>query len=138
MTKVARHSRYAAQPRKATGPAVVICKGVLVSLAVSLFAVLLLSCISLVSDGSLIEDYLRYIMVGITVVSIFCGSAFAAQRMGSCGLLIGVAVGLIYVLISLAFGMEIAQDIVTLPVMATKFAAGMAAGALGGLVGVNL
>lgn len=138
MTKVARRARFNAQPPKVPGTAMVIFKGVMVSLLVSLVAVLFLAFVSLVTDGSFIENYIRYIMVGITVASIFIGSAYAAQKAGSAGLFIGASVGIIYVLISVAIGLEVTPDTVSFLVLVNKLVAGIAAGTLGGLIGVNL
>lgn len=112
--------------------------GVLVGLMVSLVAIIFLSVVSLATESLFIENYLRYIMVAVTVTSIFIGSAFAAQRAGGAGLLVGMAVGIIYVLISVGVGLEMTQEPVSLLVLANKVFAGIAAGALGGLVGVNL
>ncbi|MDR3565848.1 MAG: TIGR04086 family membrane protein [Negativicutes bacterium] len=138
MAKVLRRPRFGAQPKKAPGFAVMIGKGVLVSLVVSLICVLFLSLASLGTENLLVENYMRYIMVAVTMSSIFIGSAYAAQRAGAAGLLIGMAVGGVYVLISLAIGLEMSTDAVSMLVLANKFVAGLAAGALGGLVGVNL
>jgi putative membrane protein (TIGR04086 family) len=138
VAKVSRNARFGAQPKKAPGVAVLIFKGVLVSLIVSLICVLFLALASLSTESLLVENYARYIMVAVTVISIFIGSAYAAQRAGSAGLFIGMAVGAAYVLISLAIGLEITPDSVSFLVLANKFLAGIAAGALGGLVGVNL
>lgn len=113
-------------------------KGVLVSLLVSLVAIIFLSVVSLATESMFIDTYLRYIMVGVTVASIFLGSAYAARAAGGAGLLIGVAVGLVYVLISVGVGLEMSQESLSLLVLANKLLAGIAAGALGGLVGVNL
>jgi putative membrane protein (TIGR04086 family) len=118
--------------------AVLIFKGILVSLAVSLVCILFLSLVSLATESVFIENYLRYVMVGVTVVSIFVGSAYAAQRAGSAGLIIGMAVGIVYVLVSIGVGLEMSSDSVSFLVLGNKFLAGIAAGALGGLVGVNL
>ena len=138
MAKVTRRTRANAQPQRVPGAAVIIGMGVLVSLVVSLIAILFLSVVSLVTENLFIENYLRYIMVGVTVVSIFIGSAYAAHRAGGSGLILGITVGVVYVLISIGLGLEMTQESVSLLVLANKFLAGIAAGALGGLVGVNL
>lgn len=138
MARVNRRGRFNAQPQKTPGMAVLIFKGILVSLAVSLVCILFLSLVSLATESVFIENYLRYIMVGVTVASIFVGSAYAAQRAGSAGLMIGMAVGIVYVLVSIGVGLEMSSDSVSFLVLGNKFLAGIAAGALGGLVGVNL
>ncbi len=138
MAKVTRRTRVSVPPQKMPGAAMAIGAGVLVSLMVSLVAIVFLSVVSLATESLFIEDYLRYIMVAVTVTSIFIGSAFAAQRAGGAGLLVGMAVGVMYVLISVGVGLEMTQEPVSLLVLANKVFAGIAAGALGGLVGVNL
>lgn len=138
MAKVSKSSRFGAQPKKVPGVAVLMFKGILVSLAVSLVCILFLALAGLATETLFVDNYIRYIMVGVTMVSIFIGSAYAAQRAGAAGLIIGMAVGTVYVLISLAIGLEMSQDSVSVFVLASKFLAGIAAGALGGLVGVNL
>ncbi len=138
MAKVTRRTRFGVPVQKAPGAAMAIGAGVLVSLIVSLVAIIFLSVVSLATESLFVENYLRYIMVAVTVTSIFIGSAFAARRAGGAGLLVGVAVGLMYVLISVGVGLEMTQEPVSLLVLANKAFAGIAAGALGGLVGVNL
>ncbi|MPN12485.1 hypothetical protein SDC9_159803 [bioreactor metagenome] len=81
---------------------------------------------------------MQYIMVGVTMVSIFVGSVYATQKSESKGLIIGMAIGFIYVLCSIGIGLEITHEPVVLLVLVNKCIAGLAAGALGGLVGVNL
>lgn len=138
MAKLTRRTRYNAQPQNVPGMAGLILRGVLVSLAVSLIGVIFLSLVSLATDSLIVDNYMRYIMVGVTVISIFLGSAYAGQKARSGGLVLGVAIGVIYVLISIAFGLEMSQDSISWLVLGNKFLAGIAAGALGGLVGVNL
>ncbi len=138
MAKVTRRTRLGVQPHRVSGVAAAIGKGVLVSLLVSLVAVVFLSVVSLATESLFIEEYLRYIMVGVTVASIFVGSAYAAQRAGGFGLLVGMGVGVVYVLISVGVGLETTPEPVSLLTLVNKFFAGLAAGALGGLVGVNL
>lgn len=139
MAKVSRHSRFNAPPQKAPGAIILmILKGLVVSLVVSLICTFFLSLISLVSDSSFVEHYLSYLMVGITVTSIFIGSAYATQKAQSMGLIIGMAIGLLYVLISVGIGVKLSPEPLSWLVLTNKFFAGLAAGALGGLVGVNL
>ena len=138
MVKVSRQPRFKVQPKRAPGFAVLIGKGVLVSLFVSLICILFLSLASMATESLVLEDYLRYIMVAVTMISIFMGGAYAAQRAGSAGLIIGMAVGIVYVLISLAIGIEAAPEPLSFWILTNKLLAGLAAGALGGLVGVNL
>jgi putative membrane protein (TIGR04086 family) len=123
---------------KGPGTAMLIGKGVFVSIITSLVCTFFLSVISLVTENTYIDNYMQYVMVGVTMISIFIGSVYATQQAESRGLIIGVLIGLIYVLISVGIGMEISQESISLLVLANKFMAGIAVGILGGLIGVNL
>jgi putative membrane protein (TIGR04086 family) len=123
---------------KGPGTAMLIGKGVFVSIITSLVCTFFLSVISLVTENTYIDNYMQYVMVGVTMVSIFIGSVYATQQAESKGLIIGILIGLIYVLISVGIGMEISKESISLLVLANKFIAGIAVGILGGLIGVNL
>ena len=138
MSKRIDRTRFNTKPPKVSGTAVLILKGVLVSLIVALVFTLFLSVISLVTDNTYVDFYIQYIMVGVTMISIFIGSAYATQQASSKGLLIGMFIGVIYVLLSVGLGMEISHESVSILVLTNKFVAGIGAGILGGLVGVNL
>ncbi|TCL31790.1 putative membrane protein (TIGR04086 family) [Anaerospora hongkongensis] len=138
MNKISRRLRSNTQPPRSDGTAVLIFKGVITSVAVSVFCILFLSLISLTSDNSFIDAYMQYILVGVSLTSIFIGSAYATQKAQTMGLIIGMTVGIIYVLVSLGIGVELNNDTLSIFVVANKIVAGLAAGALGGLVGVNL
>lgn len=138
MNKISRRLRSNTQPPRSDGTAVLIFKGVITSVAVSVFCILFLSLISLTSDNSFIDAYMQYILVGVSLTSIFIGSAYATQKAQTMGLIIGMTVGIIYVLVSLGIGIELNNDTLSIFVVANKIVAGLAAGALGGLVGVNL
>ena len=138
MTKVTKCSRFSTQPKETSSKAVILFKGILVSLFVAMVFILLLTIISLMTENLFVQTHMRYIMIGVNIVSVFVGSAFAAQRSRSAGLLIGMGVGAVYVLISLAIGMEISREYFSFLVLVNKFIAGMAVGALGGFIGVNL
>ncbi|MCX7779715.1 MAG: TIGR04086 family membrane protein [Negativicutes bacterium] len=138
MSKLVRRTRYTARQPVAVSIPVLIGKGVLVSLGISVILTVFLSIFGLLAENIYIDQYLQYIMVAVTMLSIFAGSAYAAQKAGAKGLVIGVAVGVLYVIISVGIGMEINKETISLLVLANKFGAGIAAGALGGLVGVNL
>ncbi len=138
MSKHSSRARFHTKPPQATSTTVLIAKGVLLSVVVSFFCTLLLSFISLMTDNTYIDHYIQYIMVGVTMVSIFIGSIYATKKAEAKGLIIGVVIGLIYVLISVGLGMEISQEDVPLLLLTNKFVAGILAGILGGLIGVNL
>ncbi|CUH94246.1 putative membrane protein [Propionispora sp. 2/2-37] len=127
-----------APPQKVPGLISLIIRGILVSFAFSLVCALLLSVFSLISENEFIDQHLQYIMVGISIISIFCGSVFATQKAESKGLFIGMAVGIAYVCISVLIGKGLQDESLSLLVFINKLLAGIAAGSLGGLVGVNL
>lgn len=138
MAKPMKRARVTVKQQEVIAIPLVILKGIMASLGTSIMLTTLLSIAALVVESTFVDRYLSYIMVAITMASIFVGSVYAAQKVGSKGLVIGAAVGALYVLISVGIGMEINQETISLLVLANKFAAGMAVGALGGLLGVNL
>jgi putative membrane protein (TIGR04086 family) len=138
VSKYVGRTRFNTKSPKESGATILICKGVLVSIIVSLFCTFFLSVISLVTENTYIDSYMQYIMVGVTMLSIFLGSVYATQQAESKGLLIGILIGITYVLISTGLGMEISQESISLLVLINKFLAGTAVGILGGLIGVNL
>jgi putative membrane protein (TIGR04086 family) len=125
-------------PRKVPKLAALIIAGVMMSLAISAFAVIFLSVFFLVSESSFVERNLQYVIVGITMISIFLGSVYATFKVESKGLIVGLIVGLCYVSVSILIGFYVAQDNLSIGVLLNKYLAGIAAGGLGGLVGVNL
>jgi len=138
VAKVAGRRRYNAQPPKGSGVVIPVFQGLLVSFIVSIISIIFLSFLTLTSESSFLEHYMQYVMVAVTMGSIFIGSAFATSKVESKALIVGMAVGCIYVLISVGIGMEITNESITLLILANKFIAGIAAGALGGIIGVNL
>lgn len=138
MTKLMKRARTVTKQQAAIGIPSVIVRGLFVSLGLSVMLTVLLSVFTLLVENAFIDSYLNYIMVAITLVSIFTGSVYAAHKAGCKGLLVGASIGVVYVLISVGIGMEINNETISLLVLANKFAAGTAVGALGGLLGVNL
>lgn len=139
MAKITRRARFVSKRQmESTGIILLIFKGVGVSLVVSVVFLMFLALISLISDNLLIDRYMKYIMVGVTMISIFVGSIYSAQRAESKGLIIGMSIGVVYVLCSVAIGLKLSHEPVIMLVILNKCVAGVAAGALGGLVGVNL
>ncbi|SMC55680.1 TIGR04086 family membrane protein [Sporomusa malonica] len=138
MAKISRRTRNYPQTPRNTNVSMAIFKGVAVSIAVSLICAVCLSLISLISENRFIDTFLEYIMVAVTMTSIFIGSVYATKQIAAKGLLIGCAVGIIYVLFSLGIGIELGQEQISWLMLGNKFAAGSLAGALGGFIGVNL
>lgn len=138
MAKISRRTKnYPPTPRNVNLPAAIF-KGVAVSIVISLICAVCLSIMSLISDNRFIDSYLEYIMVAVTMTSIFIGSVYATKQTAAKGLIIGCAVGIIYVLFSVGIGLELGQEQVSWLMLVNKFAAGSLAGALGGFIGVNL
>ena len=138
MTKTSRRTKKHLQVPPNTNSTMAIFKGVAVSIAISLICAVGLSIISLISEAGFIDNYLEYIMVAVTMISIFAGSVYATKETAAKGLVVGCAVGIIYVLFSVGVGMELGHEQVSWLMLGNKFAAGSLAGALGGFVGVNL
>lgn len=138
MAKLSRYTRPVTQPPKRSGIFLLILKGAIMSIVISIFCIAILALLALISENTSIESYSQYILVAVSLVSIFLGSVWATKEIGSKGLIIGMSIGVVYVLISLVIGMELNQETLSVLIVANKLGAGLAAGALGGLVGVNL
>lgn len=82
MSKRIDRTRLHTKTPKVSGTAMLIFKGVLVSFSFSIACVVLLAVISLVSENTYVDDYIQYIMVGVTMLSIFVGSACCSSRCG--------------------------------------------------------
>jgi putative membrane protein (TIGR04086 family) len=138
MAKAAKYRKGGMPPGKTAGTAMSIILGFVVSVCISLLFITLLSIINVVSDTFYIDNYLQYLMVAINMISIFVGSVYAAQRVQSKVLLTGMAVGFLFVVFSIGVGMTMSGETISVSLLAGKLLTGLAAGALGGLVGVNL
>lgn len=138
MSKRMKRTRLHTKPPKVSGTAKLILRGVVVSFSFSLLCLVVLATLSILIENTYIDDYIQYIMVGVTILSIFVGSMEAARHAAGKGMLIGIMIGIIYVLFSVGIGMEMNQGSISLFLLLNKLAAGVAVGILGGLVGVNL
>lgn len=137
MAKITRHTR-ATQPPSVQNIFVRIAKGILVSIVVSICCLILVSVVTLFTENNYIETHIQYIMVAITLISIFIGSVWATRHTESMGLIVGMIVGLLYVLFSMIISYALNQDSIIFLIVISKILAGLGAGAMGGLVGVNL
>lgn len=138
MSKHIGRTRFNTKSPKGSITAVLVGKGVFVSIVVSLVCTFFLSLVSLVTENTYIDSYMQYVMVGVTMLSIFLGSVYATHKAESKGLIIGILIGITYVLLSIGIGMEISQYSVSFFTLVNKLLAGIAVGILGGLLGVNL
>ncbi|EGO62077.1 TIGR04086 family membrane protein [Acetonema longum] len=134
-----------AKYRKISPPAVrpiqmigLIIRGLLVGLCISLFFTLLFSLVTLASDTVYISQYTHHIMVAVNIVSIFIGSVYASRKAQSKILLVGITVGVLYVFFSILVGMQLNGETIALSVFLNKIFTGIAAGALGGVIGLHL
>ncbi|KYZ77158.1 hypothetical protein AXX12_03225 [Anaerosporomusa subterranea] len=138
MAKAAKYRKSGMPPSRSAGTAISIIVGFIVSVCISLLFITLLSLMNVISDTFYIDNYLQYLMVAVNMISIFIGSVYAAQRVQSRVLLTGMAVGFLYVVFSVGVGMTMSGETISFSLLAGKLLTGLAAGALGGLVGVNL
>ncbi|WP_094602933.1 hypothetical protein SPSIL_025720 [Sporomusa silvacetica DSM 10669] len=138
MAKASRRTKNYPQVPRNINSSMAIFKGVTVSIVISLICAVCLSIISLISESGFIDNYLEYIMVAVTMISIFVGSVYATKQTAAKGLLVGCAVGIVYVLFSVGIGIELGQEQISWLMLGNKIAAGSLAGALGGFIGVNL
>jgi len=138
MAKASRRTKNYPQVPRNINSSMAIFKGVTVSIVSSLICAVGLSIISLISEDGFIDNYLEYIMVAVTMISIFVGSVYATKQTAAKGLLVGCAVGIVYVLFSVGIGIELGREQISWLMLGNKIAAGSLAGALGGFIGVNL
>lgn len=138
MAKQNRKATYPQPPKSPANYIAAILKGVVVSIIISVICALFLSLLVLISDNRHLEEYLDHIMIGVALASVFLGSLYAAKKVASRGLLVGIGIGIIYALFSVGVSSELGQNQILLPMLANKLAAASLAGALGGFVGINL
>lgn len=135
---VRRSNRMGQEPPRPTNPMFYILKGVTVSVFVSLLFSAFLATISLISDLASIEHYMPYIITGASICSVFIGSVYATQKAQRKGLVIGVGIGMIYVLIAAVFDIRVSGEIITVGAFSKKAAMLLVSGAMGGVMGTNL
>jgi putative membrane protein (TIGR04086 family) len=139
MARSERRSHWSYQePSRAGNPIFYIVKGGTVSILVSVIFSVFLAVISLITDLSSIEKYMSYIITGAMICSVFIGSAYATQQSKSMGLVIGLGVGIVYVVFSAGFEIIISGESITAVAFGQKMLMTAIAGALGGVVGTNL
>lgn len=121
------------------GPAInfsAIYKGTLVTLVISLILSILVGIIYYLS--SLSESTLPWMASGILCLSVFIGGGLAANWVGAKGLYHGLGVGVVYfILVWLVAGLFLPGS-VSLVGFASKLAMSLAAGSIGGVLGVGL
>lgn len=115
-----------------------ILRGLFISIVLTLVSLFLLSLILLEREQPFSATKLQYIMIAITLSSVFTGSFLAARYSQFRGLIIGLWVGLVYAFLSIAVGKSMTHEELSTLFIFNKVFASILAGALGGLVGVNL
>lgn len=112
--------------------------GVLHSFLLSAICVVGLTAAFYFSDFSIEDEYLAYVMIFIMFVSILTSGFYAGYKLKAKGLAIGCVIGAVYALVSIGVGAEMTQSLGGWPLLASKFILSSLAGALGGIIGVNV
>lgn len=109
--------------------------GTITAFTFELILMCLLSILLLIS-GTIPHSALRYIIVGVSSLSVFAGGYITARVTKSSGLLWGALCGFIFFLISTIPGMVKTADTLSLLTL-LKIVAFIISGALGGIKAVN-
>lgn len=110
-------------------------RGILLALLFS--AVLLLLIALLLYLTALPEKTAPYLVYAVGTIAILWGSSYAARKIGMRGWLNGGAVGALYVLLMLAAGLIVAEDLTVGWSLVVKIFLGFIFGAAGGMWGIN-
>lgn len=116
-------------------PVLVLLKGTGLAL---IFSVVLLFIAALVLYFTAVpEKSTPYLVFGISLIAILFGSSFAGRKIGARGWLNGGIVGVLYVVIMLAVGLFVLDNMAISWNFITKIFLGFIFGAAGGMWGVN-
>lgn len=115
---------------------VAIGRGLLVALAVAIVLSLLSTLLLHFTNVS--ERFLPWIAAFILFISVFFGGGLAAARVGGKGLFHGLLVGLGFFILMWVLGTLLFPGPSTVIGLIEKFVLTVAAGALGGILGVSL
>ncbi|NLA04491.1 MAG: TIGR04086 family membrane protein [Firmicutes bacterium] len=110
-------------------------KGLLLALIFSLVMLLLIALLLYLT--ALPEKVALYLVYAVAMIAILWGAAYAARRIGSGGWLNGGIVGVAYVLLLLAGGAFLVEEMTLGWASVSKIFLGFAFGAAGGMWGVN-
>jgi putative membrane protein (TIGR04086 family) len=111
-------------------------RGLLAALVIAIVLGLLSTL--LLHFSSLSEKFLSWIAAFILIISAFFGSGLAAARAGNKGLFHGLGVGLGFFVLIWLLGTLLFPEPITLLDLLEKLLLTVSAGALGGILGVNL
>lgn len=112
--------------------------GVLQSFLCATVFLLILTSILFFSDYSIESDVLDYVMIIMTLLSIFVAGFIAGYKLKTKGWLVGLLIGTLYAAISAGIGMEFVAAFSGYMLLGSKCILGALAGALGGIIGVNV
>lgn len=115
-----------------------ILQGVIRSFVFSAALVLLLTAVVFFTSISIDHDNLHYMMIAIMIVSCFFSALSAGYRLRSKGFVVGLCIGALYALAAFGIGAAITAGTPAVALIASKSIVGMLAGALGGIIGVNV
>lgn len=119
---------------KRTGLAVI--KGELFSLLINTIGLILLAI--LMTYSTIAETAIPILVIAINTISIFIGTSIATINLQKNGILNGVLIGIIYIVIYFIISL-VTGNINTLnPKLILLVTLGIIAGAIGGIIGINL
>lgn len=119
---------------KRTGLAVI--KGELFSILINTIALILLAI--LMTYSTIAETAIPILVIAINTISIFIGTSIATINLQKNGILNGVLIGIIYIVIYFIISL-VTGNINTLnPKLILLVTLGIIAGAIGGIIGINL
>lgn len=115
-----------------------VSNGMIIAFLITFISLVCLSCIIFFSDFSISDILMHYLVMAIHFFSIFIGCLVVSYFAGEKGFWLGASIGLIYSIIILLLGFGYVQEIFSYQAILYKIIFGIVAGALGGIVGVNL
>ncbi len=119
---------------KRTGLAVI--KGELFSILINTIGLILLAI--LMTYSTIAETAIPILVIAINTISIFIGTSIATINLQKNGILNGVLIGIIYIVIYFIISL-VTGNINTLnPKLILLVTLGIIAGAIGGIIGINL
>lgn len=112
-----------------------ILKGVLISLVISILAMVILGIIVFFADIS--DRTVSTLIMFLSALSVFIGALILARNIDSRGLLNGLVLGGIYFLVLIAVSAAVCGSVSFEAGNLLRFVSALAAGMLGGVMGIN-
>ena len=116
-------------------PYAVIAKGLLFSFVLSILLIIVVSMIYYFSP--LTENFVPYIIYGITLICIIFGSVYVGKRVEEKGWIRGGVTGFLYIAFLLGLGLLFLPDLSLDMNIIYRLIIGFSFGALGGILGIN-